>query len=303
MTGLNRTNDTLKALKALLDSVKDPVVDDWDPILMGLLLAKLEYEDLDIPRHQESFQNMVEEVRRGLVKDAKLREQAAHVVRVFSETLSFEGDKNNYYNIKNSFLNDVMLRRKGIPISLSLIFMGLCRGAGLKAVGISFPGHFLVRIIASGGHFEISTTREQVEDWKTQWFIDSFDGGHFMTVQECEQRLMEWTRGVIPFGPEVLSVAHPREIVSRMLRNLKAIFSEKEDLPRLYWVLSALIELCPSESVEAYRDRGFLYARMNRYSAALADLRFYLKNAQDVQKIQHVERIIRLFENQSDEMN
>lgn len=295
--------ETLAQLKKLLDAVKDPVLDDWDPMLMGLLISKLEYEDLDVGRALESFSHMVSEVQRDLPKQGNLREQTSHVVRIFSEVLGFEGDKNNYYNIKNSFLNDVILRRKGIPISLSLVFMALCRGVGLRAIGISFPGHFLVRMVPTGGHFDVASSRERVEDWKTQWFVDCFDKGHFMTVQDCESRLVEWTRGVIPFGPEVLAVAHPAEILSRMLRNLRAIFSEKEDLPRLYWVLTALIELCPADSTEAYRDRGFLYARMSRFQAALADLRHYLTLAKDPEKTQHVERIIRMFETQSDEMN
>ncbi len=263
----------------------------------------MEYEDLDIDIQKQQFAALVADIAKDMPDKASIREQTAHIVRAFSETLSFGGDKNNYYNPKNSYLNDVILRRKGIPISLSLVFMGLCRGVGLRAVGISFPGHFLVRIVASIGHFDISSGREKVEDWKTQWFIDCFDGGKFMTVQDCEARLMEWTRGVIPFGPDVLAVAHPVEITSRMLRNLKAIFSEKEDLPRLYWVLTALKELCPQDSAEAVKDRGFLLARMGRFSAALIDLKYYLTVSKDVQKIQHVERIIRHFETQSDSTN
>jgi len=301
--GQSNLDRTLSRLKALLQSVKDPLTDDWDPIELGLLVAKMEYEDLDLEKQFEQFQALVADIAKDLTRAASLREQTAHVVRAFSDVLAFGGDKNNYYNPKNSYLNDVILRRKGIPISLSLVFMGLCRGVGLRAVGISFPGHFLVRMVASEGHFEMSTSREKVEDWRTQWFIDCFDAGKFMTIQDCEARLMEWTRGVIPFGPDVLTVAHPVEILSRMLRNLKAIFAEKEDLPRLYWVLTALKELCPQDSAEAVKDRGFLLARMGRFSAALQDLRYFLTVSKDIQKIQHVERIIRHFETQSDQTN
>jgi regulator of sirC expression with transglutaminase-like and TPR domain len=105
------------------------------------------------------------------------------------------------------------------------------------------------------------------------------------------------------FGPEALKVAHPQEIASRLLRNLRAIFQEKEDLPRLYWVLSALIELCPTERVEAYKERGLLLGRMARYHAAADDLKTYLTVCQDVQKAAHAERLLRLFEGQRDVTN
>lgn len=300
---MSNLEKTLAELKKLLASVQNPAEDDWDPILLGLLVAKLEYEDLDIGRQLENFSHMVSEVARDLPATATLRVQTQHVVNCFSSVFNFSGDKANYYNIKNSFLNDVFLRRKGIPISLSLVFMGLCRGVGLQALGISFPGHFLVKVVPSKGHFEVASQRETVEDWRQQWFIDCFDGGTFMTVTDCEKRLQEWTRGVIPFGPDALSVAHPVEIISRMLRNLRAIFSEKEDLPRLYWVLTALVELCPNDATEAYKDRGFLLARMGRYSAAQKDLRIFLSQSKDIQKLQHVERILRHFETQLDETN
>jgi regulator of sirC expression with transglutaminase-like and TPR domain len=202
-------------------------------------------------------------------------------------------------------LSDVFVRRKGIPLSLSLVFIGLCRSVGLKAVGIGFPGHFLVRIIPE---HELVKTRaaagkENAQDWKEQHFVDCFEGGSFLTVQDCEKRLSDWTRGVLPFGPDALKVAHPQEILSRMLRNLRAIFTEKEDYARLYWVLTALIELCPLERTEALKDRGFLLARMSRFNQATQDLKAYMQVCSDPAKLSHVEKMIRFFSDQSDLMN
>lgn len=286
-----------------MGSVKDPFADDWDPIELGLLLAKLEYEDLDISAQLKNFEDLKAIVLEDFPSNGSIKEQVTHVCQVFAHRLGFQGDKVNYYNIRNSYLNDVMARRKGIPISLSLILMGLLRGVGLKAVGISFPGHFLVRVLASKGHFEKSTKCEMVEDWREQWFIDAFDGGSFMTTQDCEKRLKEWTRGVIPFGPDVLKVAHPTDILARVLRNLKAIFTEKEDLTRLYWVLTALVELCPQEKWEALKDRGLMFARMGRYTQSTKDLREYLVGCMDpVQRI-HVENLIRLFAGRTEVIN
>lgn len=292
--------ELLSELRSLLHGVSDPLSDDWDPIRLGLLLSSLEYENLDIVAQQKTFDAMVAVAKAEMPYQGSFRTQAEHVSRIFSQTLGFQGDTSNYYNIKNSFLNDVLLRRKGIPISLSLVYMGLARALGLKAVGISFPGHFLVRIIASEGHFDALSGREGVEDWREQWFVDVFDSCRFLTVDDCEKRLMEWTRGVVPFGPEALRVAHPVEITSRMLRNLRAIFMEKEDLARLYWVLSALIELCPLEALEARRDRGLLSGRMGRYQPAREDLRAYLSNAPAGDRKLQVERLLAFFELQKD---
>jgi regulator of sirC expression with transglutaminase-like and TPR domain len=291
-----RLNETIEALRRLLQAVQDPVVDNWDPIELGLLIAKLEYEDLDVAKQRAFFDDLVSQARVEFPEAAPLKDQAAYLGRTFTEKLGFQGDRANYYNIKNSFLNDVFLRRKGIPITMSLVYMGLCRALGVKAVGIGFPGHFLVRVLPGAGQFD-------VENWREQWFVDAFDGGKVLSVADCETRLNEWTRGVVAFGPEVLKPAHPVDILSRVLRNLRAIFAEKEDLPRLYWVLSALIELSPSERIEAFRERGFIYARMARYQEATSDLRRYLGLCKDPQKVAHVEQLLRHFESRANVLN
>ncbi len=291
-------DETLKALKKLLSEVNDPVADDWDPIMLGLLFSKLEYEDLDIGAYQTQFKSMADTIRPQILATQNLREQTQTIARVFSGELGFSGDATNYYNIKNSFLSDVFTRRKGIPISLSLLFMGLCRELGLKAVGIGFPGHFLLRVLPSHGHFEKTHGLEAVGDWYEQWFVDAFDGGKILTSKDCEKRLQEWTRGLLPFTPDVLKTTHPVDIVSRMARNLRAILMEKEDLARLYWVLTALIELCPQDKIEAYKDRGVLLARVGRYAQARNDFNEYLRQSDDPRKKSQVEGLLRFLENQ-----
>ena len=133
--------------------------------------------------------------------------------------------------------------------------------------------------------------------------MDPFDGGTFLSVEDCEKRLFEWTRGAVPFGPEVLRVAHPRDMVSRILRNLRAILSEKEDLARLYWVLTALIRLCPQDRMEALRERGVLLARTARFQLAIADLKEYLSLSPDLEKRQRVEALILHFQGAKDQTN
>ncbi len=291
----------LERLRKLVEAVKEPTQDDWDPIELGLLISALEYVDLDFKSEHQTFRDMAlkaqDQFRDPAIRRGPLQEQVRILSQVFSEELGFGGDQQNYYNIKNSFLNDVFLRRKGIPISLSLVYMGLAKAVGMNAVGVAFPGHFLLRILPAPG------IPLESSDWRRQWYVDPFDGGKILSVEDCEKRLKEWTRGVVPFGPEVLRDAGPGEIVSRLLRNLRAIFTEKEDLPRMYWVLTALVEVCPGDRVDAFKDRGLLLARMGRFGAATEDLKTFLSLSRDLQKISHVERILRIIEGRTEFTN
>jgi len=290
-------DQTIARLDELLKSVQDPIKDDWDPIELGLNLAKLEYGNLNVPVELSTFDQLVKAIVERFPRDVSLKERTAYLLTSFTEVLGFKGDTNNYYNVKNSFLNDVFLRRKGIPISLSLVFMGLVKRVGMKSVGISFPGHFLVRLIPQ------SLDEEKEIESSGPWFVDTFEEGKILTLEDCQDRLNSWTRGMIPFSPEVLKTAHPRDIVSRMLRNLRAIYSEKEDLPRLYWVLTSLVQLCPSDHLESLKERGFLFARMGRFRAAIEDLRLFMRTSNSTQNMDHIEKMLRYFELQKELTN
>lgn len=286
---------TLESLTSFLKRVEDPSKDDWDPIELGMWVAKLEYPALDVQAQVKVFRETLKTNLTDIPKNATAKEKCKYLLSVYKDTLGFQGDTTNYYNVKNSFMNDVIVRRKGIPITLSLVFMELCRSAELKAAGISFPGHFLVKIL--------DQENDQDKENSEEWFVDAFDGAKILSLDECKQRLETWTKGMIPFGPDALKIAHPREIVSRMLRNLRAIYFEKEDLTRLYWVLTALAELCPQERVESLRERAFLFARMGRYRAAIQDLRTVIKSSSSLHNRDHLEKILRYFELQKEVTN
>ena len=284
---------TLESLGAFLKRVENPVKDDWDPIELGMWVAKLEYPGVDVQAQVKIFRETLNTVLVDFPKSATVKEQTKFLLTVYRDVLGFQGDTTNYYNVKNSFLNDVLVRRKGIPITLSLVFMEMCRAVNLKAAGISFPGHFLIKIM----------DQDKDKDHSEEWFVDTFDGAKILSLEDCQERLETWTKGMIPFGPDALKVAHPREIVSRMLRNLRAIYFEKEDLTRLYWVLTALAELCPAESIESLRERAFLFARMGRYRAAIQDLRTVIKSSSSLHNRDHLEKILRYFELQKEVTN
>jgi len=290
---------TIEALASFLKKVEDPTKDDWDPIELGMWVSKLEYPALDVKAQVMAFRESLKPALKDFPKNKSIREQSEFLLTVFREALGFQGDTNNYYNVKNSFMNDVLVRRKGIPITLSLVFLELCRAVELKAAGISFPGHFLVKVLDQDKDREKSSEKKSNEEW----FVDAFEGAKILSLDDCKERLETWTKGMIPFGPEALKIAHPREIVSRMLRNLRAIYFEKEDLTRLYWVLTALSELCPVERTEALRERAFLFARMGRYRAAIQDLRTVIKSSSSLHNRDHLEKILRYFELQKEVTN
>lgn len=293
MIAANTLEKTLEALAAQLKRVEDPGRDDWDPFDLGLRISMLEYPTLDIEVQKKAFNDIMDGALKEFPKTASKREQCSYLLTVFRDVLGFQGDTTNYYNVKNSFLSDVIVRRKGIPITLSLVFMALARRVGMKAAGISFPGHFLVKIMG----------QEQDKDFSEEWFVDAFDGARIIGLEECRSRLETWTKGMVPFGPEALKIAHPRDIVSRVLRSLRAIYFEKEDLTRLYWVLTALADLCPTERTESLRERAFLFARMGRYRAAVQDLRTVLGSGTVINNRDHLEKILRYFELQKEVTN
>jgi len=270
-----------------------PSVDscDWCPVELGLLIAQLEYPKLNIKKEKQKFLELFDEARKEFPKELAFADQVKWVGEYFSQDLGFQGDKKNYYNVRNSFLNDVYIRRKGIPVSLTLILMGLFRRLELPAYGVAFPGHFLLMV-------------QDTEKDGTSYFLDSFDQAKILSIEDCQDKLDAWTKGMIPFHESLLELSHPREIVSRVLRNLRAVYQEKEDLPRLYWVLTALYELSPVERLEALKERAFLHARMGRFGAAVQDLKLFLtKKKLSRKNLEHLEKMLRYFELQKDVTN
>lgn len=174
--------------------------------------------------------------------------------RLFDE-LGFEGDTDDYYDPQNSFLNRTIQRRKGIPITLSVLTIEVGRRAGIKLEGIGMPGHFLVRLPMTGEH------------------IDPFFGGKVLDEAGCEERFRQITgfKDATPFGPELLPVVGKRLILARMLNNLKVIYRARSDGPSLEWVARmrmAIPELGPTEVV----DLGHAMAMQGRFKEGAEEI-------------------------------
>ncbi|KQM69073.1 SirB1 family protein [Xylophilus sp. Leaf220] len=258
--------------------------DDEFPLLEATVsVAQDEYPDLDIQQVLGDVDQLLARLRRRLPADAPALQRLRVLNQFFFHDLAFGGNVNDFYDPDNSYLNAVLRTRRGIPISLAVLWMELAQGLSLHARGISFPGHFMVKINLPKG----------------QVVLDPFNG-HSLSREELSERLEPYKRrsGLVedfdvPLGL-FLQAATPREILARMLRNLKEIHRSQQDWARLVAVQNRLVALLPKAWAEQ-RDRGLALAEQGRGAEAVVDLEAYLAHAEDALDIDLVEeRVLQL---------
>ena len=190
----------------------------------------------------------------------------------------FRGNRGDYYDPRNSFLNDVIERKKGIPITMSILYMEVAARAGLKLRGVGFPGHFLVKY----------------EDDEDEIVIDPFDKGEVRTLEDLQTLLDGLYNGKVALRPEFLAPVTHRQIIHRMLNNLKGIYLSEENLLKALSAAERLVILEPSSAPEI-RDRGMLYLKLECFQQAIGDLETYLRLAPDASDIDDVrEQVVEL---------
>jgi regulator of sirC expression with transglutaminase-like and TPR domain len=233
-------------------------------------IAQDEYPDLDVQQVLGDVDQLLARLRRRHPDATDPLQRLRALNQFFFRDLGFGGNVNNYYDPDNSFLNVVLKTRRGIPISLAVLWLELAQGLNLKARGINFPGHFMVKVNLPNG----------------QVVIDPFTG-QSLSREELSERLEPYKRrnGLIddfdvPVGL-YLQAATPREILARMLRNLKELHRTQEDWLRLIAVLDRILILLPDAWVE-YRDRGLAWAEMGDVQLAVNDLDIYVAHTDDV---------------------
>ena len=244
--------------------------DDQFPLLEAAAsLAQDEYPELDTQQLLGDVDQLLARVRRRLPADAPALQRLRTLNQFFFVDLGFGGNLNNYYDPENSYLNAVLRTRRGIPISLAVLWMELAQGLGLHARGITFPGHFMVKVLLPKG----------------QVVIDPISG-QSLSREELTERLEPYKRqsGLVddydvPLGL-YLQAAAPREIIARMLRNLKEVHRAQQDWQRLIAVQDRLIVLLPRAWGE-WRDRGLAHAERGNTAEAVADLETYLTHAEE----------------------
>ncbi len=244
-----------------------------------LMIAQDAYPNLDVERYLGEIERMALRLRTRMPPSSAAEDRIVALNQLLFEDLGYHGNVDDYYDPRNSYLNDVIDRKTGIPITLSVLYMEVGRRVGLPLEGVSFPGHFLVRVRVRGGVL----------------VLDPFAGGAPQSEDELRQRL----KRVIPEGvaadvpvaelplDQFLEAASKRQILARVLRNLKGIYRETDKPERLLQVLNRMLVLTPEAHGEL-RDRGFVYQRLECWRPALQDLTDYLQLEPDAPDLDEV---------------
>jgi regulator of sirC expression with transglutaminase-like and TPR domain len=244
--------------KPLAEMIAGPD-DALDLAAASLLIAGHEYPELDVPAYLHRLDRMAAAVRERLEGDPQPEAAVAVLRQYLFDDMGFRGNVEDYYDPRNSFLNEVMDRRTGIPITLSTVYMEVGRRLGLDVQGVGLPGHFIVRVAVSSGSL----------------LIDPFQSGARLTTADCQERLDRIYSGRVRVDRSMLVSCPPLAILARMLRNLKAIYLKRQDHERALQVVDLLLEVDPHAKDEL-RDRGLLYAALDCYRLAESDLERYL---------------------------
>jgi regulator of sirC expression with transglutaminase-like and TPR domain len=237
-----------------------------------LMIAEDAYPALEPERYLGDIERMAIRLRARMPYSSAPEDRVQALNEFLFADLGYHGNVDDYYDPRNSYLNEVLERRTGIPITLSVLYIEVGRRVGLPLEGVSFPGHFLVRMQVRG--------RVLV--------LDPFEGG----VPQSEADLRARLQRVIPEGAaagvpvaelpldQFLEPAAKRQILARVLRNLKAIYQQTDQPERLLPVLNRMLALTPESSGEL-RERGFVYQRLECWQPALKDLTEYLEREPD----------------------
>ncbi len=230
---------------------------EWDLAEAAVLVAAVEYPGLEPGEVFARLDHFGRRAARRLPAEGA-RERALALAQYLHEEEGFEGNLEEYDDPRHSFINEVLDRRTGLPILLSLVYREVGRRAGVALDGVGLPGHFVVAVRDAG------------------MFLDPFHGGRELTVEDCARIVEEMYRGALPFSSDMLKPAAPREILSRLLRNLKGLYLGRQDATRA-WRIADLLVCAQPGAADELRDRGLLAVRLERYGDGATDLGRYLQ--------------------------
>ncbi len=244
----------------------------------ALAIARFEYPELEAVQYLARLDAMAKAIRDELAADATdPLDTMGELNRYLYTRLGFSGNLTDYFDPRNSFLNDVLDRRVGNPITLSLVQIEVGRRLGLPIGGVSFPGHFLVKLDVDGGAV----------------IMDPFLQGTSLSLDDLTRRaesVLDEDTPVRELLPQLLENASKKDILLRMLRNLKAIYRERKDYERLIHVADMMLTVNPDQPRET-RDRAWVYQALEHYCAAICDYRRYLElapHAEDADEVREL---------------
>jgi len=242
----------------------------------ALAIALEEYPSLEIDRYLGLLDTLAARVQVLAGEDPS----PTNVLESMNEVLFIQeglrGNTDDYYDPRNSFLNDVLDLKNGIPISLSVIYLEVARRISFEVQGVGFPSHFIVKHAAPGHEI----------------LVDPFNMGRFLTTEDCQELLDRVYGGKVQMQPTFFQAMTKKAIVSRMLFNLKGIYYQREEHEKALSIVERILMLNPGILSEI-RDRGLLFMQTSFFAKALADLEYYLANSPAPEDRSYVEGHIR----------
>jgi len=230
----------------------------------ALLIAAEEYPGLDVGGYLARLDALADDIREEVDNAEDARSAGTALTSFLYEREAFRGDADDYYDPRNSFLNEVLDRRRGIPITLSIVYMEIAARLGLAVRGIGLPGHFLLKLTDAGT------------------YVDPFTGQVDLGESDCIDRVRAIHGDGVTRDPAMLSPQSNRQILTRVLTNLRVIYRTNDDAPRARGALDRLVLLNPGAG-QLYRDRAAVLARLAEYRLAL----------KDVEQVRHLQPTVR----------
>ncbi len=258
--------------------------DQVDLAKAALYIAQEEYPDLDIADPLELLDHMAEALKRRLPETAYPLKIIRTINQFLFEELNFRGNSEDYYDPRNSFLNDVLHRRVGIPITLSLVYLELAKRIGFPMAGVGIPGHFLIR--------------PTLDDMAI--FVDPFHRGEVLFEQDCRDRFQQMFGDGARLQPAHLNHISPTAFVVRMLTNLKMIYLQQRNVPKALDAINRILLIYP-DAVGEWRDRGLIHYQQGHLDQALLDLERYLYESPDASDAYEIRRVLQQIEQVQDD--
>ena len=255
----------ITGIRAQLKAAVSVPEDQVDLARAALLIAQEQYPNLDIPAYLKRLDELAsaagDAVGETPVSDYDVLIRSAH--RFLFAEAGFSGNAANYYDARNSFLNDVIDRRTGIPITLAIVYMEIAKRRQWPVVPVGFPGHFLVK-------WEIE---------EREIIVDPFHGV-ILSDEDCRELLKRVSEGRMEFDPALLSTLPSNKILSRILTNLKVVWMHQGDFMKSITACDRILLIDP-EAHSELRDRGLLWAQLDCHRPALIDLEQYVERVPD----------------------
>ena len=251
--------DILETIRNKFSSLAELPDEEIDLVGATLIIARISYPRLDETVYQRYLSDLTERLRSRLNKTDRPVAMIEKLNRILFEEEGFRGNRHNYFDPDNSFINRVVDRKLGIPITLSLIYTEVGKKAGMNLSGIALPVHFITALFHESG----------------RTLIDPFKQGEILSEEECRTMVRRRLGEESAFDTRQLSPASPKEILIRMLRNLKAIYLQTHNDMKAFQMLHWILTLDPGSKAEL-RERGLLYEALGNTDRAAEDLERYI---------------------------